>query len=154
MNPPNPRITMNDTERKEWRQALDKRIKDRFKKFDDAKKLWSKCYNFSLFGSILFSAMAALALKLNAIDESSRSDLGAVLATFAAILGTMTAAGGFERRYRAARQGKTALFNLRLQLDDPRADLDAVNEKLQKVSEDYDTEVIDVDALQPGKPNT
>jgi hypothetical protein len=129
----------------DWKVSLHDAMKERWEKYDRAKKNASKCYYLGLYGPIIFGAAAALVLKLNYFPEAVRSDWGAILATIAAILSTMMAAGDFDRRYRSARQAKTAVANLLLEIKKPDADEGALNTKLQNISKRYDDEIMDVE---------
>jgi hypothetical protein len=137
---------MNEGIPSDWKVSLQETMDKRLDKYDRAKKRASRFYYMGLYGPIILGAAAALVLKLNYLEKQEvREDWGAILATLAAILSTMMAAGDFDRRYRAARQAKTALANLMLEIKNPNAEQVAVTAKLQGISERYDDELMDVE---------
>lgn len=84
---------------------------------------WSAAYYGCLFGSALFSAMAALFLKLDMLGERPklRNDIAASLATIAALLVTLSTTGDFQRKWGANRVAAAAMENLAYELMRPSA---------------------------------
>jgi hypothetical protein len=103
---------------------------------------WSVWYYGCLYGSVALSALSALILKLEFVTGPWQKDVAALFASTAAILGTVKAAGNFERRWRAARHGEVAIAQLRIELADPNADVFAIKRQLLQAMTRYEDEVL------------
>jgi hypothetical protein len=99
---------------------------------------WSAVYYFCLFGSALFSALAALFLKLEILGERPklRNDVSACLATLAALLITLSSIGDFQRKWAANRIAASAMENLAYELLRPSAaaNREAILTKIQAIN--------------------
>jgi hypothetical protein len=106
-------------------------------------RLWSFVHHGSLYMSAVLSAASALTLKLDVYkDLAARNDLAAVLATIAALLGTLAAAGGFGRKWQSNRVSRGRIQNLRLDIDASDADAARIREELKKVIADHDRALV------------
>lgn len=106
-------------------------------------KRWNSTYYFSLFGSILFAALAALLPKIEILgDGFLKRDLPSILAAMAALLTTVMHAGSFERRWRASRELRVRVQALRMELLDPDSDAKKILRRLQWVISDYHRQVL------------
>ena len=99
---------------------------------------WSAAYYGCLFGAALFSALSALVLKLELLDERPklRNDLAAGMATLAALLITLSTTGDFQRKWQANRMAAAEVENLAYELTRPSAgtDLDAIVTRIQAIN--------------------
>ena len=100
---------------------------------------WSAAYFGCLFGSAFLSAMAGLFLKLEilASQPKVRNDLAAAMATFAALLVTLSTTGDFQRKWQANRAAAAAMENLAYELVRPAAaiNLDAILTRIQTIND-------------------
>jgi len=91
-----------------------------------------------LFGSAFLSAMAALFLKLEILNEQPklRNDISASLATLAALLITLSSIGDFQRKWGANRVAASAMENLAYELLRPSAasNRDSILTKIQAIN--------------------
>jgi len=85
-----------------------------YHEFRNNSSWWSIAYFGSLFLSALFSATAALVLKLECFPNkpSLKKDLAAALSTAAAVLITLSTVGNFQQKWEANRLAATATENL------------------------------------------
>ena len=99
---------------------------------------WSAVYFGCLFGSALLSALAALILKLELLANRPhlRNDLSATLATFAALLVTLSTTGNFQQKWQANRIAAAEMENLTYELSRSTAstDIDAILSHIQKIN--------------------
>ena len=99
---------------------------------------WSAVYYGCLFGSAFFSALAALFLKLEILNERPklRNDISASLATLAALLITLSSIGDFQRKWGANRVAASAMENLAYEMLRPSAALnrDSILSKIQEIN--------------------
>lgn len=99
---------------------------------------WSAAYYGCLFGAALFSAMAALILKLELLGNRPRlrNDLAATMATVAALLVTLSTTGDFQRKWQANRMAAAEVANLAYELTRPSSatNLDAVVTRIQTIN--------------------
>jgi len=99
---------------------------------------WSALYFGCLFGSAFLSAMAALFLKLEILNEQPklRNDISASLATLAALLITLSSIGDFQRKWGANRVAASAMENLAYELLRPSAasNRDSILTKIQAIN--------------------
>jgi len=100
---------------------------------------WSAAYFGCLFGSAFLSAMTGLFLKLEilASQPKVRNDLAAAMATFAALLVTLSTTGDFQRKWQANRAAAAAMENLAYELVRPAAaiNLDAILTRIQTIND-------------------
>jgi hypothetical protein len=91
-----------------------------------------------LFGSAFLSAIAALILKLELLGNhiKLKNDLAALLATFAALLVTLSTTGDFQRKWQANRIAAAEMENLAYELARPSAatNLDAILTRIQAIN--------------------
>lgn len=66
-------------------------------------RAWSAAHHGSLGFAAVLSAAAAVVSKLSFGTPAQRSDATAILAGIAALLATLAASGGFERKWRTNR---------------------------------------------------
>jgi hypothetical protein len=75
-----------------------------------------------------------------------RTDAAALLATLAAILGTASSTGNFERRWRTSRQARTTMQKLTVDLQFPDADLRLISNEYKRAIDEYQVGVVGNDA--------
>ena len=94
-------IPSDDQKKARWREDLVALVTQQENRFRAAKDRWNFWYYSSMYGAVLCSALSALVLKLEMerLKGAWQTDVAALLATLAAILGTATSTGNFERRW-------------------------------------------------------
>jgi hypothetical protein len=121
---------MNDKERAD----LAKEINRHYRWFSLGSRLWSMVHHGSLYLAAVLSASTALILKLELFkDIAARGDIAAILAAFAALLGTLAATGGFQRKWRSNRINRGDLDQLRVDFMNPQAQLEEIRTRLKEI---------------------
>jgi hypothetical protein len=94
--------------------------------------MWSLLHHGSLFLAAILSAAAALVLQLKSLTWSTntRADVAAILAASAAVIGVISSAGGFGKKWRTNRLTKSKLEQLSVYLMNPNCDLEMVEREL------------------------
>lgn len=109
--------------------------------YGKGRRLWSFVHHSALFISIISSAAAAIIPQLKGFDEDSQKNIASILAALSALLLALSAAGGFERKWRANRiaNGDVRRLETRLIARAPTTiDLDELN----RIEETQDKEII------------
>ncbi|HBL31087.1 MAG TPA: hypothetical protein DD490_30030 [Acidobacteria bacterium] len=137
-----------DTRRSKWRGDLVALITQQESRFRTGKARWNFWYYSSMYGAVLFSASSALVLKLEMewLKGDGQTDAAALLATLAAILGTVSSTGNFERRWRSSRQARATMQKLQADLQNPDVDLAAVAKEYKRAIDAYQDGVVGNDA--------
>lgn len=136
---------MSDTHSK-WLVKLESELEMLETRFTKSRNRWNFWYYLSLYGAITLSALSALILKSEFITSVAlKNDFAASFATFAAILGTAMTAGGFERRWAAARIARTSVLKLKVSISNPNVNLDVISKKIENIIEGYTKQVVDSD---------
>jgi hypothetical protein len=115
---------------------------------------WSAAYYGCLFGSALFSALAALFLKLEMLGERPklRNDVAASLATLAALLVTLSSTGDFQRKWTANRVAAASMENLAYELLRPSAgaNRESIVTRIQAINDARNAGIVgDVPEISP-----
>lgn len=130
--------SVTDEERQtKWRHDLLTIISGHEERLRRTKDRWNAWYYSSLYGAVLASAFSALVLKSEGWDSPWRADVAALFATLAAVLGTLSAAGNFQRRWRTARLARSAMQKLIVDLQHPSADLGRIATECKHVIDSY-----------------
>ena len=109
-------------------------IDQKFKSYDRWSKTWSFMYQSFLIISALASAGAALVLKLDSMkDVQYQTDISAILAGLAAVLTTLIAAGGFDRKWRVSRASRNSIEQLKINLTNPDFETGEIRAKLVEI---------------------
>ncbi len=75
-------------------------------------------------------------MKLESIQNTAfKNDMAALLAGLAAILTSITAAGGFNRRWRAYRAARTSISQLRTDSSSPNIKGDDIRTRLKQIEQ-------------------
>ena len=90
----------------EMKNKLNSLIKEKIYHYNRWAKFWTTVYHGCLYTSIIASAAAALILKLEGLKNTtviglSQNDMSTILATVAAICGTLLAGGSAGRKWKA-----------------------------------------------------
>ena len=107
-------------------------------------KLWSLTHHGFMFGAAIFSGLAALVLQIKSlpIGVDARTDIGSGLAFLATIIGTISASGGFARKWRANRVAKGALERLSIDFSDSTCHLPDIRARLKAINEQRNEEIV------------
>jgi len=127
---------MNDDEEQQRNVLIEKINAWRNARYG-AQRKWSAVHHFVLFGSIISSVLAG------ALIQMERSEVAMILTTIAAVLTGIAASGGFERKWKSNRLSRSRADCLLLELDDEKADISVVRQKLADAIEKHDYEVVD-----------
>ena len=123
-------------------EALKDLLYRRRRWYDRGSRLWSTAHHGSLFLAAVLSAASALTLKLDTLARwPERTDLAATLSALAALLGTLAAGGGFQRKWQANRQARGKLDQLIIDQANG-ADANKVGEALKGIIEHEDKSIL------------
>jgi signal transduction histidine kinase len=123
----------------EERTALELEVNNRYKVYNRWTNWWSFLYHTALYLSPVASAIAALLLKLDLLkDVAFRADVSAILAAFAAILITISVAGGFDRNWRVNRAARTSLRQLIVDMTDPNISAQDIRNRLNEIDKKHE----------------
>jgi hypothetical protein len=131
--------------------SLEKKLREQVKRFIRARNRWNRLYYTSMYGSIVLSALAAVILKLKAWEGVWQEDVAALCAMLAAILGTAMTAGGFERRWAAARRALATVQRLELKWSARLATDEWISEQMDILLAEY-TEWVVGDVVVAERP--
>ena len=100
-------------EAKNFQELLVQRIES----FRRGRTRWSLTYHASLYLSAVLSAAAAIVPQLSIVQDTSiKKDAASILAGPAALLITLSTAGGFARKWHASRTSKGKAEQIRIEL--------------------------------------
>jgi hypothetical protein len=92
-----------------------------------------------LYLAAMLSGASALTLTLESLrDLTFRADVAAVFSAVAALLGTLAAAGSFQRKWQANRLSRSRMDQLLIDVADPKAESTRVLEELNAVLASHD----------------
>ncbi len=119
-------------------------------------KLWSAVHHTFIFGAAILSALAALTLQLKSLtlQPDTRTDVATGLAALAALIGVISASGGFGKKWRANRITKGTLEQIQIELMDPSCDLSKIISELKEMKRIHHLAIVGEDDPRGGKsPN-
>ena len=114
-------------------------IEAKYRSYNRWARWWSAVYHSSLYLTTALSAAVALVLKLGFADGFRyQNDLSAGLAGLAAMLAAVTAAGGFDRKWRVSRASRNKLELLRIDLLTPSMDIGEARKALKETVQKHE----------------
>lgn len=134
----------------EQRKFLSEQIEAKYQWFNRGSRFWSAAHHWSLAVSAIFSAAAALTLKLTILQATSfplydnREDVGALLAAVGALIAALAAVGGFARKWQANRISRGRIERLRLDLYDAESDYATLSNVLKDLIRQHDEGIVGV----------
>lgn len=131
------------------REELTRQVKGQLQWCNGGSRLFSFLHHGSLASAAILSAAAAVAAKLSSVPESQRGDWTTVLAGGAALMATLAAGGGFERKWRTNRVNRGRCQSLLILLSVPDTDLIPIRAELLRIMSDQDQGVVGQQAIQP-----
>ena len=109
------------------------------RRFDIGSRSWSVAHHGSLYLAAMLSGAAALILALDSLrDLAFRADVAAVFSAIAALLGTLAAAGSFQRKWQANRLSRSRMDQLLIDVSDPAAESTRVLNELKAAIASHD----------------
>jgi len=127
----------------EERAWLVDKIEKRKTRYDRGSHWWSVAHHSSLYLAAGFSAASALLLKLDSLRHwHYATDVAATASSVAALLGTIAASGGFERKWRANRISRGRIEELEIDLQNDSADAKSVRERLKAIMAAEDEAIV------------
>jgi hypothetical protein len=116
------------------RATLKAQIEEKYSWYDRGSRWWSTAHHSSLYLAAGLSGASALLLKLDSLKQwHYATDVAAVASAVAALLGTIAASGGFERKWRANRLSRGKVEELRIDLADDSADAKTMRDRLKAI---------------------
>ena len=132
----------------EERVFLEHQLNVKLKWFNNGSRLWSTVHHWSLGVSAASSALAAIVIKLNWLEEAlptiyaNRDDAVALFAGLATIITAISAAGSFGRKWQTNRISRGRIERLQIALSDPTASAPAIRDELQDIMKKHDEGII------------
>ena len=123
-------------------------LTEKFRFFNRGSKAWSGLYNWTLAASALFSGAAVIVLKVEFfkahfnLTDNDLKDIGAVVAAIATLITTVSAGGGFGRKWQANRVSRGRIERLQIEFDAPDADGKTIRTELEDILQKHDEAII------------
>lgn len=114
--------------------------------FQIGQKNWSFVYHITVFGSIICSVAAGALLQVKSVDLVGFSS---VLTSMAAVLTSLAAAGGFERKWRSNRLSRSRVDCLLIDLEAENPDIPDLAKQLKDIILKHDQEIVKMEAKEP-----
>jgi hypothetical protein len=124
----------------EQREKFEARIERQDRWYARGQRLWGLAHYLALFVSIISSGMAALIPQLQGFNSDFQKNLTSILAGMAAVLISLSTAGGFGKKWRANRLSKSMIRKLRNELIG-RASTAADIDRLNQIDEEHNTTI-------------
>jgi hypothetical protein len=129
------------------RKLLESEVERQYKWYDFGSHFWSFSHHAALFTAAILSAASALILKINP-NTSNFGDvnvnISASFSAVAALTATLTAAGGFSRKWQANRISRGSINELRIDLTDPDCDPVKIRNTLKCIIEKHDRTILGI----------
>jgi hypothetical protein len=139
-------------------QRVGQIILDSYSEYRADARNWSAVYFGCLFFSAACAALAGVVIKLEFFlkNEGFKKDLAAVLAMMAALLVTLSTAGGFHQHWWANRMAAAKMEKLAyaFMTADRKGSLDAFSSQIQAISYERNEEIGSSDNGTPNQPKT
>jgi hypothetical protein len=113
--------------------------------FQAGSRAWSLAHHITAYGAAILSvAVGFITQRPEAWTflGVGKNDLSTGLALLAAVLATVAATGGFERKWHSNRLSRSKVDLLRLDLIDPKPDLQAIRVELKQIIMIHDRAVM------------
>ncbi len=109
--------------------------------FHKGQKNWSLLYYSSVYGSIICSIAAGGFLQFKSFDYNLPA-ISSVLTTIAAALTSLSAAGGFQRKWRSNRLSRSRVDGLLLDAEADTVDILDLTRQLKEIIAKHDEEIV------------
>lgn len=116
--------------------------------FNKGQRNWSIAHHGAMFGSILCSVAAGAALQMKNGDLIG---LATVLTSIAAALTSLSASGGFERKWRSNRLSRSRIDSLLIDLEAESPDIQDLANQLKDIIARHDQEIVKFETPAPTK---
>jgi hypothetical protein len=125
--------------------------------FQAGSRAWSLAHHVTAFGAAIISVAVGFIIQRPeswTLAGLSRDSLSTVLALLAAVLATIAATGGFERKWHSNRLSRSKIDLLRLDLLDPTPDFQTIRSELKLIIAAHDRAIIGLlrDSDDHGRP--
>lgn len=114
--------------------------------FQIGQKNWSFVYHVAAFGSIICSVAAGALLQVKSVDLVGFSS---VLTSIAAVLTSLAATGGFERKWRINRLSRSRIDGLLIDLEAENPDIPDLAKQLKDIILKHDQEILKMEDIPP-----
>lgn len=130
-----------------WREQLKNEIEAAESRFSRGKDRWNLWYYIFLTLGIVLPVISALVLKSDYSPDipgaPSRNDLGALFAAMGAVATSIMAAFNMRRRWAISRTARSRLYELKIDVLSPDADLGDISSRLKMAIEEYSQAVLE-----------
>jgi len=106
---------------------------------------WSLVHHVTAFGAAIASAIIGFLIQRPTtwtLWGANKDEFSTWLALLAAILATIAATGGFERKWRSCRLSRSRIDLLRIDLTEPQPDLEAIRLRLKGIITNHDGAIV------------
>lgn len=116
--------------------------------FNRGQRNWSAAHHGAVFSSILCSVAAGAVLQMKDVDLIG---LATVLTSVAAALTSLSASGGFERKWRSNRLSRSRVDSLLIDLEAESPDIRDIANQLKDIIARHDLEIVKFETREPLK---
>lgn len=109
--------------------------------FQKGQKNWSFLYYSSVYGSIICSIAAGAFLQFKSFDYNLPA-ISSILTTIAAALTSLSAASGFQRKWRSNRLSRSRVDELLLDVEAEAPDIPDLTRQLKEIIARHDEEIV------------
>jgi uncharacterized membrane protein len=125
--------------------ALRAELKKWHDHFQAGSRAWSLAHHITAYGAAILSVAVGFIVQRPetwTLAGISRNSLSTWLALLAAVLATVAATGGFERKWHSNRLSRSKVDLLRLDLIEPTPDVQAIRAELKQIITTHDRAII------------
>lgn len=134
----------------EERDRIQKLIDERTRWYHTGSRWWSCAHHCSLFIPAIFGAAAVLFLKLDMLKSVPHAtDISALLAGLAALVTTISAAGGFHAKWLTNRRSRGNLEAVKIYFAGTNASAEETLRRLTAINEEHEAGIL---IAEPKKP--
>jgi hypothetical protein len=127
----------------EERAFLENEIERKRNSYNRQSVIWGILYHTSMYISAILSLAAALALKLDSLqDWPFQKDFSAIAAGFAGIIIILTVAGGFHRKWRVSRASRSNIEQLAIDFSRHDANIYDISNRLKEILSKHEERIV------------
>jgi len=125
------------------RDRIQKLIGERAEWYQTGSRWWSCAHHCSVFIPAIFGAKAVLFLKLDLLKSGPHAtDISALLAGLAALVTTVSAAGGFHTKWLTNRRSRGNLEAVKIYFAGTNASAEETLRRLTSINEEHETGIL------------
>lgn len=135
---------MRESKEQTPRQALEADLRKVRSSYNLGSRLWSFCHHFTTFGAAVLAVLTTVASQQEGWGDIPKDDLIVYLGGATALLASLAAVGGFQRKWVANRLDRGRVHSLLLDVRGENPDLARIRAELKRTVERHDLEVLGI----------